>query len=68
MAQQLSYGDDEGTVLGQSTTDRIAFYGATPVAQQAAITDPTGGATVDAESRAAINALIDRLQALGLIA
>lgn len=68
MAQQLSYGDDEGAVLGQSTTDKIAFYGATPVAQQATITDPTGGATVDAESRTAINALIDRLQALGLIA
>ena len=68
MAQQLSYGDDEGTVLGQSTTDKIAFYGATPVAQQATITDPTGGATVDTQSRAAINALIDRLQALGLIA
>jgi hypothetical protein len=40
----------------------------TPVARGAAVTAPTGGSTVDAESRAAINALISRLQALGLIA
>lgn len=32
------------------------------------ITDPSGGATVDAEARTAINALIDRLQDQGLIA
>ncbi len=32
------------------------------------ISDPTGGATVDAEARTAIDALIDRLQAHGLIA
>lgn len=66
--RQLSDGNDDGTVLGQDAADKIAFYGATPVAQQATITDPTGGATVDTQSRTAINALIDRLQALGLIA
>lgn len=37
-------------------------------AQGATITDPTGGLVIDAESRTAINALIDRLQAHGLIA
>jgi hypothetical protein len=32
--QQLSNGNDEGTVLGQSSTDKIGFYGnATPVAR-----------------------------------
>lgn len=39
-----------------------------PAAQQTAITAPTGGATVDAESRAAINAIITRLEAYGLVA
>lgn len=30
----LSRGNDEGTVLGQSTTDKVGFYGlATPIAQ-----------------------------------
>lgn len=31
------------------------------------ITDPTGGATVDAEARTAVNTIIDRLQAAGII-
>lgn len=39
-----------------------------PVAQQATISDPSGGATQDAEARTAINAIIDRLQAFGFIA
>lgn len=35
--------------------------------RQSAVTAPTGGATIDAEARTAINALIARLQAHGLI-
>ena len=31
--KQLSDGNSQGTVLGQSVTDKIAFYNATPVAQ-----------------------------------
>lgn len=34
---------------------------------QTAITAPTGGATVDAESRTAINAIITALEAHGLV-
>jgi hypothetical protein len=39
----------DGNVFGQSATDKIGFYGTTPVAQrsnaaQAAITDASGGA------------------------
>lgn len=36
--KQLSDGGADGTVLGQSATDLIAFYGATPVDQPAALT------------------------------
>jgi hypothetical protein len=32
-ARQLSDGNSQGTVLGQSTTDRIGFYGGSPVAK-----------------------------------
>ncbi len=35
MVDQLSKGDDEGTTLGQSATDKVGLYGVTPVVQQA---------------------------------
>ena len=31
---QLSDGNDDGTSLGQSTTDKISFHGATPIVQR----------------------------------
>ncbi len=34
---QLSDGSDSGTNLGQSTTDKIGFYGTTPVTRYAAV-------------------------------
>ncbi|HEX5320433.1 MAG TPA: hypothetical protein VFW46_14820 [Stellaceae bacterium] len=48
--RQLSNGSADGNVLGQSETDLIAFYGATPVAQrsgsaQAAVTTTTATTT-----------------------
>ncbi len=51
---------------GGVQTDKFGV-GQTPVARQAAITAPTGGATVDAEARTAINLLITRLEVAGLI-
>lgn len=36
IAKQLSGGDPDGAALGQSATDKISFYGATPVVQRAA--------------------------------
>lgn len=45
----------------QSNTGDAAF------APGAAVTAPTGGSTVDAESRAAINLIITRLEVLGLV-
>lgn len=57
-----------GTKIGTATTQKIGFYNATPIVQGASIADATGGATVDAEARTAVNAVISRLEALGLIA
>lgn len=34
MAQQLSYGDDTGVSLGQSSSDKVSLYGVTPVVQR----------------------------------
>lgn len=47
---------------------KAGFYGTEPITQPSTISDPSGGATVDSEARTAINTIIDRLQALGLIA
>jgi len=51
---------------------KVAKLGASsskaPAASQASITAPTGGTTVDAEARTAINAIITRLEAYGLVA
>lgn len=36
IGNQLSNANSQGTALGQSATDLISFYGATPVAQRSA--------------------------------
>ena len=57
-----------GTKIGTATSQKLGFYNATPIVQGASVADATGGITVDAEARTAINALISRIEALGLIA
>jgi hypothetical protein len=57
-----------GTQIATATDQLLAFYGITPVNQPDTVTDPSGGATVDSQARTAINAIIDRLQEIGLIA
>ncbi len=57
-----------GTKIGTDTSQKLGFYGKTPVAQQGAITAPLGGATVDTQARTAINAIITALQTLGITA
>ena len=49
IGKQISDLNTDGTSLGQSATDKISFYGATPVTQptaaaQASITDGSTGA------------------------
>lgn len=62
--RQLSDGNDAGTVLGQSSTDKIGFYGATPVVRPATIADATDAATAITR----VNAVIAALETLGLTA
>ena len=61
-------GTLRGLQIGGANTSLLGFYGATPVDQPATVADPSGGSTQDTEARAAIAAVIDRLQELGLIA
>ena len=67
-AVNFQFGTTSGTKFGTSTSEKIGFYNATPVAQGASVADASGGAVQDAEARTAINALISRIEALGLIA
>jgi len=52
------------TVLGNATTDTLGFYGVGPIVQGAAVTVGSDAAS----TQAAVNAVIARLQAYGLLA
>ena len=52
------------TILGDATTDTLGFYGVGPIAQGAAVTPGSDAAS----TQAAVNAVILRLQAYGLLA
>lgn len=67
-AGNIVVGSSTGTKIGTATSQKLGFYNATPVVQGASVADATGGAIIDAEARTAINALISRIEALGLIA
>lgn len=67
--KQLSDGGTAGACLGQSSTDKVAFYGATPVAKPVASTAGalTAGSTTAADVAAALVDLRTQLVSLGLI-
>lgn len=56
-----------GTKIGTEVTQKLGFFGATPVVRQASIATPSGGVTIDSSARTAIDALITRLEVLGFI-
>lgn len=52
-----------GTAVISLKNGALAFFNGTPRAQGAAVADPSGGATIDAECRTAVIALLNRLRA-----
>lgn len=63
--RQLSDGSSAGVCMGQSSTDKIGFYGlASPIAQQTLAANGTDAAT----TQALANDLKAKLKALGLCA
>ena len=62
--RQLSDGNPAGTVMGQSGTDKIGFYGKTPVVRPSNIVDATDAATAITK----LNEVIAALEAVGLTA
>lgn len=67
-ANDFALGTTTGTKIGTATSQKLGFYNATPIVQGASVADATGGAVIDAEARTAINTLISRIEATGLIA
>ena len=66
--KQLSDGGSDGAKLGQSTADKIAFYGTTPVTQRASSVQATvaSSASFGATQAALLNEIRDTLVALGI--
>lgn len=65
--KELSDGGGGGTRLGQSSTDKISFYGAAPVARPTFTAVATTTATT-ALNETKIRRIIAHLTTLGLIA
>ena len=64
MAENVTYNSPDGAVVGSSPTEKVAFYGNTPVGQGVAIPPGTDLAT----TIIAQAALIAQLQTYGLLA
>ena len=64
--RQLSDGNSQGTILGQSVTDRIGFYGVTTAVVKAGVTG-TSIPSLSASSGAFVSTIALALNALGLI-
>jgi hypothetical protein len=71
MVEYIGDGNSEGTSLGQSTTEKISFYGVTPVAQRASAdqaaapaggTGATAGAYDTAAHRNSMIALVNEMR------
>jgi hypothetical protein len=63
-AGNITVGTTTGTKIGTATTQKLAFYNATPVVQPTAVADATDAATAISQ----LNALLAHMRTLGLIA
>lgn len=64
----VTLGTGTGTKFGTSATQKLGFYGKTPIVQYGAISTPSGGTVIDTQSRSAISLILTALRDLGLIA
>jgi hypothetical protein len=65
---QVGDGNPDGTIFGGSATEKIGFYGATPVVQRASSVQATLASSTDfaAAHAATLNEIVATLTALGL--
>lgn len=55
--EQLTYNSPAGAQIGQSATEKVGFFGAVPVVQQATVAAATDAATVITTANACRTAL-----------
>lgn len=67
-ARQLSTGEPDGTVLGQSASGLVGFHGASPIAQMTVTTAPASTAATNSSpygfSQAQADAIITWIRAV----
>jgi hypothetical protein len=63
--ERVDYGSDDGAQLGGAATDKIGFYGATPVVK--ATLEQLASTRTTTQLRAELSALQNALASLGLI-
>lgn len=70
--EAIGYGSPDGAKVGQSSTNKVAFYGTTPISQRAGAAQATSlvatasSADVTTDLKAAVIEIMNTLQALGL--
>lgn len=65
--RNIQLGISNGTKLGTAATQKLGFWGATPVDRPNFIDDPSGGITVDTPAREAIISILDLLVEIGVM-
>lgn len=65
--KQLSDGGPDGVLLGQSSTDKIGFYGLTTPIVRPSVTWPNTGTATTTLNETKVNRLMAALVALNLI-
>jgi len=63
---ELSKGSPDGTSLGQSSTDKVGFWGKTPVARPS-VTWPNTGTATTTLNETKVNRLKAALESIGII-
>lgn len=64
--ERLDYGSPDGCQLGGAATDKLGFFGATPVAKPS-VTWPNTGTATTTLNETKVNRLKAALETLGLI-
>ena len=70
--KEISDGGTDGLSVGQSATDKVGFYGTTPIAQRAAAVQATSlvgtasSTAIDSATKAALIEVMDTLRLIGV--